>query len=635
MRVALPADVLSNIPADLAPYFEKRENIEGELEVIAECEENDGRILYYLNNDKERLSLRFAKPPDEELLNGAHISVKGIRVGDVIAVNFQENTSNSQILNAPLPNTFGEQKVLVLLVNFQNNQTQPFTVAQVNDMIFGTVNDYYRETSFGRTWLTGNTFGYFTLPMNSGDCAGGTLASNARQAAQNSGVNLSVYNRFIYVFPTMNCGYSGQATLGGNETWINGTLTSQNIAHELGHNFGLHHARYLDCGTEVVGNNCTSTEYGHIMDTVGGGRGHFHAFHKERLGWLNFADLPLITTVTQSGNYSIAPLATLTGTSPKALKILKSVDSSGRKTWYYIELRRNFGFDSGISNNANLMNGVMINLNQESNPQENYMLDMTPETTTRSDPALTLNRTYTDAAAGFSITPLSAGDNGATVNINFGTAVCQPANPTVSINPTATQWLGAGGSISYTLTVTNNNSAGCANNNFTLQGTLPSGWNAVFASPTLNINSGASATTTVQITAPTTASDNFYSLVFSAVNVVSPAYRGSVTASCAVYSSLGVAASPGQTSYTRSQTAVVRAIVTANGAAIAGASITFTMTKSNGSVVQSYAVTSTDGSAIFSYQFNRKRDPTGIYTVSVSANLNGVSGNGSTNFEVR
>ncbi len=322
LRVVLPADVLSKIPSDLENYFEKRGEIEGELEIIVECDETDGRIDYYLNNGKERLSLRFAKQPDEELLTGARVSVTGVRVGDAVAVNFQENTSNFQVLNASLSNTFGEQKVLVLVVNFQDNQTQPFTVAQVNDTIFGTVNDYYREDSYGRTWLIGNTFGYFTLPMNSGDCAGGTLASNARQAAQNSGINLSAYNRFIYVFPTMNCGYIGQATLGGNEVWINGTLTSQNITHELGHNFGLHHARYLDCGTEILGDNCTSTEYGHIMDTSGG-RGHFHAFHKERLGWLNYADLPPITTVTQNGSYSIAFFATLHRRVAESLKNTK------------------------------------------------------------------------------------------------------------------------------------------------------------------------------------------------------------------------------------------------------------------------------------------------------------------------
>ncbi len=101
------------------------------------------------------------------------------------------------------------------------------------------------------------------------------------------------------------------------------------------------------------------------------------------------------------------------------------------------------------------------------------MMDMTPETTTRNDPALTINRTYSDTTAGFSITPLSVGDNGSMVNSTFGTAVCQPANPTVSINPSATQWLGAGSSISYSVTVTNNNSSGCASNNFNLQGMLP------------------------------------------------------------------------------------------------------------------------------------------------------------------
>ena len=370
------------------------------------------------------------------------------------------------------------------------------------------------------------------------------------------------------------------------------------------------------------------------MDTVGGGRGHFHAFHKERLGWLNNSDLPPITTVTQSGTYSIAPFASLTGSSPKSLKILKSVDSSGRKTWYYIELRRNFGFDSGISNNVNLMNGVMINLNQESNPQENYMLDMTPETTTRSDPALTVNRTYTDSSAGFSITPLSVSDSSATVSVAFGNSTCSQANPTISISPSATQWIGAGSSVTYTATVTNNNSSNCQNNNFNLQATLPNGWSAAFASPNLFVSPGTSANTTVQVFSPFSAIDGFYTIGFATNNSAFPTYGASASVSCAVYSGLGVSVTPSQTSYTRSQTVTINTSATANGSPAVGANVTFTLTRADGTVVIGSAITEANGSAVFTYRF-RKRDPIGTYTVSVNANLNGVSGNGSTNFAVR
>ncbi|HLM61664.1 MAG TPA: hypothetical protein VK308_12735, partial [Pyrinomonadaceae bacterium] len=377
LRVALPEDVLSKIPFELQNYFEKREETEGELEVVSECEDNDERILYYLKNGKERLSLRFAKQPDEELRTGERVSIKGVRIGETIAVDESSLPKNSDSFQASamtLPNTFGEQKVLVLLVNFQNDQRQPFTIDQARNLVFGTVNNFYREASYQQTWLTGDAYGYFTLPINSGDCGGSQTATYARQAAINAGINVSAYNKFMYVYPQMSgCNYSGRGTIGGNEVWLNGSLSQWTVAHELGHNYGLYHARALECGSAVLGNNCSTIEYGNTVDTMGTENAHFHSYQKERLGWLNFNVSPPITTVQTGGNYFIAPYSAQDGKT-KALKILKSVDSSGNKTWYHLEVRRPIGFDRFVLSNSNFMNGVIITMNKETNGQENYLL---------------------------------------------------------------------------------------------------------------------------------------------------------------------------------------------------------------------------------------------------------------------
>jgi hypothetical protein len=644
LRVALPADVLAKVPDELQSYFEKPVEVKGELEIIYECDGENEILKYFLKTEKERLPVYFAKKPANEFLTSSMVQVKGYRFGDSVLINdgaSPEEFNVTQTIESVLPNTLGEQKVLVLLVNFQNNQTQPITVDQVNNLVFNTANsgsvtNYYREDSYGRTWMTGDTFGWTTLPINSGDCAGGQIASYARQAAQNAGYNLSAYNKFVYLFPTMNCSYSGQATLGGNEAWINGTFTRQNISHELGHNFGLQHSRYLDCDAGVVDGNCTFIEYGHIMDTMGGGSGHFHPFQKERLGWLNYADLPAITTVTQNGNYTISPMAVNSNSTPKALKILKSVDASGGKTWYYVELRRNFGFDSGISNNVNLMNGVMITMDKDSNAQENYMLDMTPETTSRSDPALTVNRTYTDTSAGVSITPLSVSDSGATVSVSFGSQpapTCVLANPTISASPTATQWIGAGRSVSYTVTVSNNNSSGCSANTFNIQNRVPSGWNSTTGAPSLNVAPGTSATTTVQVVSPSSVANGFYAVAMNAGNSANANYAASVTGNLAVYSSLAVTVASDLPNYNATQTVNLTANVSANGSPMSGANVTFTITRPNGTIAATGTVVSdTNGTAVYSYKFNRKKDTNGTYQVSANANLNGVSGTSATSF---
>ncbi len=505
LRVALPDGVLSKIPTALRAYFEKREHLHGELEVIAECDDNDGRMLYYLNTEKGRFSLHFTNQPEEELLTGARVNVKGVRVGENIAVdqNTTRSESNDFEINAPavLPNTLGEIKVLVLLVNFQNDMRQPFTIEQSNNLIFNTasnssVTNFYREVSYQQTWLTGNTFGWFTLPINTGDCGGRQTALYAKQAAQNAGINLSSYNKIVYVYPNMSsCGYSGFADLGGTETWINGSLNFPTITHELGHSFGLSHAKAWDCGSSVIGSNCAVIEYGNMADVMGsaGAKGHFHAYHKERLGFLNGGNTPPVTLVQSSGTYFISPLSSQ-DFSPKALKILKSIDSQGRKTWYYAEFRQPTGYDSFLSyvySGSNLTKGLMITADSETNGAENFQLDLTPETASRADSALAVNQSFTDSSAGFTITTLSADSSGATVKVTFGSqppATCVSANPSISASPTATQWIGAGSVVSYSIVVSNNNSSDCINNTFNLQNSVPVGWSAVTSAPNMGIS---------------------------------------------------------------------------------------------------------------------------------------------------
>lgn len=637
LRVALPTEVLAKIPADLQNDFEKRTEITGELEVIYECDGESDILKYFIKTDEERLPLYFAKQPDRELMTGSRVRVKGVRVGDAVLLESDVESTDFQTLESIAANTFGEQKVLVLLVNFQNDTRQPFTLAQANDLFFNTANsasvtNFYRESSYQQTWLTGNASGWFTLPINTGDCNGTSTASAARQAASNAGINLSLYNRFVYVYPKMTaCTYGGMAGVNGSEAWINGSMYLSVVAHELGHNFGIYHSRSKDCGTEVIGNTCTTTEYGHMADMMGYPTitGHFNAFQKERLGWMNYGNSPPILTVQTSGNYFItASSAQDLGT--KALRIQRV---SGE--YYYIELRRPIGFDATLS--PTLMNGVVVGLNQPVSSvsgKENYQLDMTPETTYWTDAALPVGRSYTDAGAGFTITPVSVDNNGATVNINFGSQpTCVMANPTISATPTATQWIGAGSAVTYSVTVTNNNSSSCSANTFNMQNSVPSGWSATAASPSLYVAPGGNATTTLQIVSPGSAANGFYNAGLGANNSANVNYSNSVAANLAVYSSLGVSVASDAASYNSTQTAYLTANVAANGSPMAGANVTFTVTRPNGTVAATGTIVSNaNGVASFSYRFNRKKDAAGTYQVSANANMNGVSGSGTTSF---
>jgi hypothetical protein len=635
LRFALPDDILKKIPGGLSAYFEKRETLEGEMEVIAECDETEGRTLYYLKaSTGNRLSIHFPKEPDTDLLTGMHIRLKGVRVNDDVAPETFEKYTTAEIAQVA-PNTFGEQKVLALLVNFQDDQRQPFTVGQADNLIFNTANsasvtNFYREASYQQTWLTGNSVGWLTLPINSGDCNGTTTASAAKQAATNAGIDLSAYNRFVYIYPKMpGCNYSGIAGVGGNEAWINGYLELRTIAHELGHNFGLYHARFMDCGAEAVGATCTTTEYGNMADIMGypAITGNFNAFQKERLGWMNYGSSPPITTVQTSGTYFIAANAAQ-DTSPKALKIQKS-----NGNYYYVELRRPIGFDASLPGGQ--FNGLVVGLDQPALGKENYQLDMTPETSYWTDSPLPVGRSFTDPAAGITITPLSVDNSGAMISVTFGTQPtnCVLASPTVVVNPNSTDWIGAGGSASFILTLTNNNAAGCSANSFNIQSAAPSGWTTAASSSSLSSAPGATVSTNLLITPPASAADGNYIVTLGASNALNQNYSASATANVAVYSSLGVSLAADRTSYLSSQTANLTTRISAGGKAAAGANVSYLIKRPNGSVAASGTTLSgADGSATFSYRFNKRKDSPGTFQVSVTATLNNVSGSASTTF---
>ncbi len=144
---------------------------------------------------------------------------------------------------------------------------------------------------------------------------------------------------------------------------------------------------------------------------------------------------------------------------------------------------------------------------------------------------------------------------------------------------------------------------------------------------------GASATTTMQVYSPNYASAGFYIVGMNAANASNTNYSAAVSANLAVYSNLDVSVASNQTTYSSNQTANLTANITVNNSSMADAGVTFTIYRPNGTVAAvGTAVSNSSGAATFNYRFNRKKDAPGTYQVSVNADLNGVSGSGSTSF---
>ncbi len=140
--------------------------------------------------------------------------VHGTRIGGALALSSGTSTSSFQVVQAAaLPNTFGAQNTLVILVNFQDNTSQPWTVQDAQTMAFTTASNFWLENSFQQTWLTGDVAGWYTLPITSTTCNTSSIQTYAQQAAQSAGYVLSNYNHYVYMFPQVSALWLGRIQL--------------------------------------------------------------------------------------------------------------------------------------------------------------------------------------------------------------------------------------------------------------------------------------------------------------------------------------------------------------------------------------------------------------------------------------
>jgi hypothetical protein len=546
----------------------------------------------------------------------------------------------------------GELKTAVVLVNFGDNTAQPKTKAEAHDIVFGSVSDFFWESSYQKTFLSGESFGWFTLPMAT-TCDTNIIADEANKAAAAAGANIDSYQQFIYLFPyNPGCGWTGTLRFGPRgegRTFINDTFNLKTVAHEMGHIFGLNHSDALDCGTATLGTACTIGGYGDQADTMGNRGVQFNAFQKEKLGWLNGAGVPPITTVSTSGRYTISTYESMAA-GAKALKILKGTDpTTGFKTWYYVEYRQAIGFDSALSSVGNLARGLLVRTgtNATNLSSTSQLLDMTPNSgsTTAADVkdgALEVGRSHVDNESGISITLVSADANGAVIDVGIagGTTAptCTRSAPVVSLSAASTS-SAAGGSISYTLSLANKDSSACTATTFSLARSLPTGWTGALAASSLSLSPGASGTTTLSVTSPATAAAGSYGIGVGVSSGVGSTHTANAASSYSVTAAAGGTLSESvgtdKSSYVRGEVVTMSALVKNNGVAVAGASVKFTLTLPSGGTTVINAVSGGDGYARGTYKTGKTKSAVGSYQLRGDATSNGATASSSTGFSVR
>jgi hypothetical protein len=635
IKAALPDALGRRFPMAVRALLEEDAELDGDLEILHEDRPRGSRFHYALRSQGDNYTLHFRKDPPSHLKSGTRVRVRGIKVERALAL---ESGSESVFpLAAATPNTFGEQRAIVILINFKDKPAQPYTASEAQNLVFNTVNNFLLENSYQQTFLSGDVKGWYTIDMNSpvSNCDYSQISSKADAAATAAGVPLALYNRKIYAFPkATGCGWWGLGTVGGNPSraWINGDLKLRVVAHELGHNLGLYHSHSLDCGKVALGHVCTVSDYGDSMDTMGSASFHFNAFQKERLGWLAQNASPPITLAQATGSYLIYPYETI-GNEPKSLKIFRSNNpSNGRPSYFYAECRRAIGVDAGVSSYPNVLGGFLLHMGEEHTGNSSYLLDMTPETSTWADPALVVGQSFTDPVAGVTITPeapCTDGLNGS-IAVTFGVGACARSAPEVTLGSSKNSWTVAGKSVSYPVTVVNHDE-NCGAADFTLTPLLPQGWTATLKSPVLSIDSGASKTVTLILKLPMDVADGLHNFDVTATHNTDPALADTSSGSIVVVSSLAVNASMDAAVFGAPGIALATVTVNLNGAPVAKARVRITITRPDGRLRKAVARTDRDGVAKFKYRL-RRRNPVGAYAISATARASGLEGNANMNF---
>lgn len=521
MTMAIPDKVTKNFGPKVTELLEKEIKVPGKLEYAAidDFQNKKFREEYHLyTEDNKKIRLFFVdKHPDQNLF-GKKIEVVGYELDNNIAVtSFSplEVVTNTSIKSLSLPqsSTPVEKRVAVVLFNFLDNPSQPWTVEQVKSWTFTdpkSVAAYYSEVSNGKLHLTGDVFGWLTTDITAGTgCPDRTAAVDAKNKLLSQGVDISTYNYIIYAFPKISCGYSGMVYNLGNEAWINENYNQSTaivpvstVIHEFGHMLGLSHANSHECYTTAgvrtsfgPSFQCDSNEYGDPFDVMGnvGNSRHLSAFYK---GKVNFLYPGNMVEVATSGQYVIYPAENDLPTNIQSLRIPVGTDyQTGLTNYYYLEYRRPYGIFDTFDSADPVVNGISIRLgsNYSDLHDVSNLIDTTSSTTTFNDAALGVGKTFNDTYHGVRIKTISVSSDSVTADILKYSPPCTRSIPKVVLNPSTAYGL-RGEKVQHALTIGNSDTPTCGPSTFTVIPTLPTtGWTQNPTKLTVVLNPGESS----------------------------------------------------------------------------------------------------------------------------------------------
>ncbi|MBM3233055.1 hypothetical protein FJZ18_02725 [Candidatus Pacearchaeota archaeon] len=311
--------------------LEDRSPKEGYFDIVHE-EDGNGlgkKFHYYLRTqgDNQKKYEAFLAHGELQEHPGSKVIVQGLALDNVLALD--DSPAKTQVIDKPITpaqENLGKQRVLVIVSKIEGVPA-PTSVEEARKVVFEEVQGFYDDTSYGKTELIGKVIGPYDLKYSE-DNKCNEIKLLLKEAFNRKDIESFDYDRLILAVPcTPGCNCAGgSGTVGKmmNYELPNGKYANFSaswdfvfskfvVSHELGHNFGAHHANKYECrkdaadysGLEVYGpaKSCENMEYGDSYDVMGGG-GSFNAPHRSEAGWLS----PENTKTIEEGTFVLRPL---------------------------------------------------------------------------------------------------------------------------------------------------------------------------------------------------------------------------------------------------------------------------------------------------------------------------------------
>lgn len=401
--------------------------------------------------------------------SGAVLRLRGKRHADgTLSVSAVEGGEATVVA----PGSFSavaDQRTLVMLVNFRDRPlSSSATRSTVSGIMFddsNSIDALYREVSTGRVSFSGTVVGPYTVDFDASSTDFQAWGRDAMAQASAAGIDLSQYPRRVFVTPSNGTGYGGLGQVGGSvtEAYIFSWSNRLFYTHELGHNLGMRHA------------STPGSEYGDGSCFMGAGSNlrHCNAPHKLDMGWIDAGEV----TSASNGTYTITALAE---PSAQARVLRVPVDGSDD---LYVSFRNGAGFDGSLG--AAYVPRTSVHTWSGGGYTKTYL-----------QKTLGDGESYSNTTHGITITQLSNDGVRATLRV---AVVTKPETPQLTLSPAAGA-AQAGATATYSVLLTNRDSAASPSSTFAFSAAGPTGWSVVVSPASLTLGPGQSSSAKVSVT---------------------------------------------------------------------------------------------------------------------------------------